>query len=628
MLTRTHAHTHTRDHRRSGYGNLEFAFPGFSRRGRWVVCCSAFIVSFLRPGLASADVEPRVTPCTVVATDQRHLTGNTVSVRIDPTSWAGTTQAARLNEWKFLIQWAIQRWNEASDSKPRLVWDDTPAARVTPAQGQNIVNIWFDSGSGGVGAIASASVFPACPGGASWGGSIKFYQNMALPPGGSVGILWSTKLSASGGACVDTNGTSGTCVHEATLHELGHILGLGHTCENVTGSPLPCNCNTGASAPHWQIMRGAACGAFAFQDAHGPRAEDSTNAHAANGTQLQRLQTTLLRYSTTNDWASWTSGGNENLGTYVATSGVDLAGNGFASDKYLLAWRDYSSNQLRTAIGTPGGWAAYLTHSGRGVLNQPRVASDGAGNWLVVAMGRDVSDPVTNDRQIFNLMRSNGVVSAFQAASPYQSTADAPSVSFVGRPVAAGGFWVMAYHDRNTPTLKIATAPRTSTPVTPTWSVYTATYAGQNLSSWGSTSLACNPSSASSGTDVGRCLLGFGTLGHRTDEGLDQPGTLRTASFSVNTSGVPSSISMVSFSSYNRTATATGMTFNRTNLTWHMGVTHPDSSCLFRLKMTAGQSSWPASTCFALAPGGNVPTSASLARSEVRNETVYYFGNN
>ena len=159
---------------------------------------------------------------------ERVLVGSVVTVRMDMATFNDPTlgESGQSAEWKYWVQWGIQRWNERAGARPILEWNDTPAAHTMYQPGN--INIWLEdrdtSLSGG--AAAATSMTGDCLPGASLGGRIRFFSRT---PGGS-NIIWSPKMASDGRGCV-----GGTCIFQMVIHELGHALGLDHSCE--TGGP-------------------------------------------------------------------------------------------------------------------------------------------------------------------------------------------------------------------------------------------------------------------------------------------------------------------------------------------------------------------------------------------------------
>lgn len=533
---------------------------------------------------------------------QRSPDGSRLKVRVDGASFAANGMATQLPSFIFAVQYAMQRWNEFGGAGPRMVWDNTSGRSIGES---GIINVFMvppgsRSAVSGLGLPFGVNLFS----GAAWGGTIS------LTPG-----PWSDHIAANG-----TDG--GGSMINIILHEMGHALGLGHSCRGVVGgvtvgsSGPVCNCSAIGPAER-AIMAGQTCptGGVGYDHLHGPMAEDIAALRTANGAMLGRLDLTELHNMTTrtSDGAAWNPQ-PDNFGSGLASAPAIAANSGFAPDGlFALTWHGMdTSDRINTIVGFSNNWfwdTQFTYNQGNiGMRGQPALAADGFGTFVVAATGADNSNAAFSNARpvIFSIFSPDLGRTPLMASGSF--SAESPALAYV-EPSSGRGFWVLAFVGRNTADIVVRTARHTDPAVLPStlsWGpevhVVIPDVPGSNSNhapgALGGLSLACNPG-ALDGGDVGRCLISFGSDGHRADEGNGQAGFLRTLSFRVAGDGTVSSngFSLLGFASGHRTAGSTAMAFNTASLTWHLAVSQFTSSCWMWNKMPAGSFNWPALQC-------------------------------
>jgi len=560
---------------------------------------------------------------------QQSPNGARLLVRVDGASFTANGMGGQLSSFIFAVQYSMQRWNEFGGAGPRMVWDNTPGRSF----GQpGIINVFMagpSSSSSVSGLGLPFGINPAT--GSAWGGTVT------LTPG-----PWSDRIAPNG---TDTGGT----MIDIIMHEMGHALGLGHSCRGVVsgvvvGSSGPiCNCNAPGPLER-AVMAGQTCqsGGVGYDHLHGPMAEDIAALRTANGSKLGRLDLGELHNMTTrtSDGAVWNPQ-SDNFGSGLAAAPAVAATNGFSPDGiFALAWHGMDdSDRLNTVMGFTNNWffetKVTYNEGNIGVRGQPAIAGDGFGNFVVGIVASDATNPgASNIRNVmysytsFELGRRSLLFTGSTSAEP-------PALAYV-EPSAGHGFWVLAFVGRNAADIVVRTAPHTDPGVLPTslaWGpevhvfVADTPNVGSNHApgALGGLSLACNPG-ALDGADVGRCLISFGSDGHRADEGSGQAGFLRTLSFHVATTGAVSSggFSFLGFSSGHRTAGTTAMAFNTSALTWHLATSQFTNRCWAWNKMPAGSFSWPALLCPITSGDLHPIVSPALVYSPYWGEVQFY----
>jgi len=548
-------------------------------------------------------------------------------VRMNTASFVAAGLGSLVPSFQFAIQYSVTRWNEIGGVQPRLDWQNAEGA-AAPQPG--VINIFMAPGPLASGLGVPIVTNPTT--GAASGGTIT--------------------LTGSASTWTDRFGGSGAHVIDFVMHEMGHTLGLGHSCRGAVGTAGPtCNCSA-PGALERAIMAGTPCpqADVLYDHIHGPMAEDVAALRTANGSSLPRVNFTQLHnvsFGKSNGNAF--SGQGDNFGGGGLASAPAVAANSAwaGSGLFEIAWRGTdASDRLNVLDGFSNGWwTPGFTYQGAdlppginlGVRGQPAMATDLWGNFLVAVNGADLTNTATsNNRSLFFTVVNpelgrTALAGVGNGGSGVSRSAEAPAVAYV-EPSFGHGFWVLAFAGRTSNDIFIQTAPHTdpfALPATLAWSAPTRVVipgggGTSGLGVVGGLSLACNPAALSGGPDIGRCMASFATDSHRADEPAGQLGFLRTLSFSVSGLGTPSGFGLVGYTSGNKTTAATAMAYNPTRQTWHLGVANPDNACWFHNRMPAGSSSWPAISC-PFTSGGLRPTvSPALVYSPFYDELQYY----
>lgn len=512
--------------------------------------------------------------------------GSHLRVRVNTKSFFDAGQGALVPAVVFATQLAIARWNEFGGVEPQMDWDPTDG---TNHGEYGTVNIYLGSQSFNGEAAIGLPYMPNWVTGAAWGGAITLKRD----------VTWSDKPSG------------GQNLFTTIIHELGHVLGLGHSCraDGIGYGFSGAYCKDGGARAA-ATMAGVTMTPVWRAD-HGPTALDVQSLRSANGRLLPRLIFRDWYSSTTNQGLTWAGGGSTFNDPNSFASAPALASNArYYSPDALIAWRGTDDRDRWNIMFGNGIWwdrSSQRTWDSF-VRGQLSVATDGYGNYLVVGRGWDVGNPNGETGHIRQQVVSR-VTQPAPVDLPDTTTLDTPAVAAVRS--GTSRFWVLAFiNDRGQ--IAVRLAPLSTAPNLPVWrdAVALQNVLGGTLRSFGAISglsLACNAFGA---PDEGRCLLGYASDASRSDEGVGQVGFTRTLSFTVSATGDLLNVHNLGFAAGNRTFGSTAMAWQPQSATWLMGWSHNDSGCWFFNRMPSGFSNWPSlppcvfqsSTAAALSP--------------------------
>lgn len=489
---------------------------------------------------------------------------------------------------------------------------------------------------------------------------------------GAPSIDWAFDVAANAAGCRSTvGGLAPACAHLVLLHEIGHVLGLAHSC-----GPGNCGgCGSGfIVGQNGRIMRANDCEVAAFRFAQqGPTAEDIAAARTANGVALQRL-TFAIKHSVSYDHGStWSVQTDTGLTSESSASAVGVAASKCVPaygcgnyDKFALAWHGTDAgDSLNVIRGYTNGWftsTKQTVPSSAGIWRYPSVASDTFGTYMVAWAAKDSTNHANaNERDIrYMLINKDGLTTAARSVPPSggqgaHQSALPPAVAFVKPDCGNSGYWVVVQAPYKAggaidSELLVRIAPAPTTITSGTWLAWnnlnidnTHKYielASAPVLALGSLGLSCSHrcTTHSNNPDSGRCVLTYETTGGRSDEPSRQGGYLRTLSFYVTGAGQISGSSSLStvfnatpwgFSSGHRTTGGTASAHDNlsTSRTWHMGWSQQADPCWRYNATTAGWTGWPAAgnPCFANSGQLEPMVAASMAFTDYWNALLYYY---
>jgi hypothetical protein len=545
-------------------------------------------------------------------------TTNDLTVKLDGNS-IDTHHLGFREHWKFWVQWAIQRWNERSGVKPRLVWGgDNGFSGFQPG----IINVYMvdhtDPGYAGAWAVGTMAPVPI-----GNGGQVRLFRRRCsqdpCPPNSYVQNDWTAWEQSSN---ADPN------MAKALMHELGHVLGLGHSCTTLLPEPgIPVCSQTTCGVRERQAMAGnfGICG---FHKMHGPMDDETRVSREANGQSLPRIQfIENHHYSIQGPDQGWTwyfQGDNfASAAGFSAPSASPAAGRVGYNGAFALAWRGTDVNERLNIIrGFSNNWSPSTkvtldANGARGSRVGPAIATDGNGYYLAVINTAVNNNQAESDvRRISQvLFDDSGNVSALQEI-PFTFSSEGPAATFARVPSGGGSadLWVIAFLAASESAIIVKTATRGTGFTMPGWqgdqwlelhpgSSNPGCLPGQwcmKLGSLGAPAIACSTSLT---VDPGRCVIAFASSRQRQDD-VTQPGTIKAYSFTLTPGGTVNGLQPLSIYGVGSGGTpfqsfgSVGLAYARTSHypdpwsppgRWYLGWSHNDTNCVRTMVMYPGK---------------------------------------